>query len=299
MKRQVLGVILTLVLSPLVFANQCNENFSHQALQTLKNDKFVIKAPEQRNQTAIKLLSCLGSADPKVRDGIVYAATSEWLRAGLLQQATIKTMFDSLINTLKQSNQDPENFTQPFAVLVLSEVIRVDRISPYLSDTERQNVIDVTTTFMRNITDYRGFDETQGWRHAVAHTADVFLQLSLNNKVSKEQLNQILDALKSQIAPQSKHFYVFGEPKRLAMPFVYIVLRGEHSELEVANYLDSVVNPKPFADWQSVYNAHKGLAKLHNTRSFVYSILAISGQSKNPDLMAMQPKLVELIKKIG
>jgi hypothetical protein len=148
---------------------------------------------------------------------------------------------------------------------------------------------------MRNITDYRGFDDVQGWRHAVAHTADIFLQLPLNKKVSKAQLGQLLDALESQVSPQSSQFYVYGEPKRLAMTLIYIVLRGEHSEQEIVNYLESVTNPTPFTDWQSVYSDKKGLAKLHNTRSFIYSIFAISGQSKNPALKAIQPKLVELI----
>jgi len=299
MKQRLIAIIVLLAIPCDAVANQCAINFSDDTLQTLKQKHFVIKAPEQRNNTAIKLLSCIGSPDPKVRDGIVYAATSEWLRAGMLDQATVKSMFDILINILKQTNQDPHNFTQPFAALVMSEVLRVDRIATYLLDTERQKAIDVTTTYMQNIVDYRGFDDTQGWRHAVAHTADVFLQLSLNKKVSKVQLTQMLDALKSQVSPQSNHFYVFAEPKRLAMPFIYIVLRGEHSELEVANYLDSVVTPAPFTDWQGVYSDKKGLAKLHNIRSFVYSIFAISGQSNNPSLKAMQPKLVELIKKLG
>jgi hypothetical protein len=299
MKKQIMALVLSMAISSVVIASQCTEYFAPTALQTLKKDNFVIKATDQRNQSAIRLLLCLGERDPKVRDGIVYAATSEWLRGELLDQATVKTMFDFLVNTLKQTNQDPNNFTQPFAALVLAEVLRVDRITPYLMDNELQKAIDVTTTYLRNIIDYRGFDDIQGWRHAVAHTADVLLQLSLNKKVSKVQLDQMLDALKSQVSPQPLHFYVFGEPKRLAMAFIYIVLRGEHSEKEVVNYLHGVVNPAPFTDWQSVYSDKKGLAKLHNTRGFIYSIFAISAQSENPALKAMQPKLIELIQKLG
>jgi hypothetical protein len=299
MKKRFIALILTLTIPSVAVANQCADNFTKVALQTLQEKIFVIEASEKRNQVAIKLLSCLGAADPKVRDGIVYEATSEWLREGLLNQATVKIMFDVLIETLQQTDQDPLNFTQPFAALVLSEVLRVDRITPYLMDNERQKAIEVSTTYMRNITDYRGFDDVQGWRHAVAHTADVFLQLSLNKKVSKAQLGQLLDAIRSQVSPQPVHFYVYGEPKRLAMAFVYIVLRGEHTEKELLSYLDSVVSPAPYDNWQSVYSDKKGLAQLHNTRSFINSIFAISGQSKNPALTTIKPKLVELIKKIG
>lgn len=299
MKRRLIALILSYAICSFANASQCAGHFSQAELEKLKNQNFVIDTAEHRNQTAIKLLSCLGSPDPKVRDGIVYEATSDWLRGNLLEQVTVKIMFDLLINTLEQPNQDPLNFTQPFAALVLSEVLRVDRINPYLKESELQKAMDVTTTYMRNILDYRGFDDAQGWRHAVAHSADVFLQLSLNKKVSKVQLGQLLDALKSQVSPQSSHFYVFGEPKRLAMAFVYIVLRAEHSEQELLSYLDGVANPAPFSNWQSVYSDQKGLAKLHNTRSFFYSIFAISGRSENPVLKSIQPKIEELIKKIG
>jgi len=299
MKKITIAFIASLAISSVVNASQCTDNFSQGALQTLKQDKFVIKSSEQRNQTAEKLLLCLGHQDPKVRDDIVYAATSEWLRGNLLAPATVKKMFNSLLDILLQASQDSHNFTQPFAALVLSEVLRVDRINPYLTDDELQKAINVTTSYMGNITDYRGFDDTQGWRHAVAHTADVFLQLSLNKKLSKVQLDQLLDALKSQVSPQSLHFYVFGEPKRLAMAFIYIVLRGEHTQQQLLNYLDRVASPAPFTDWQSVYGDQKGLAKLHNTRSFIYSIFAISAQSDNPLLQAIKPKLVELIGQLG
>jgi hypothetical protein len=299
MKRQLVTLIVSLTISSALQASQCSGNFTNAALQTLKKENFVIEASEHRNKTAIKLLSCLGSPDPKIRDGIEYEATSEWLRGNLLDQVTVRAMFDFLINLLEQPNQDPLNFTQPFAALVLSEVLRVDRIKPYLTENELQKAIKVTTNYMANIVDYRGFEDSQGWRHAVAHTTDVFLQLSLNKKISKVQLGQLLDALKSQVSPQPLHFYVFGEPKRLAMAFIYIVLRGEHTEQELLRFLDSVVNPAPFADWQSVYSDKKGLAKLHNTRGFIYSIFAISAQSDNPALKAIKPKLTELTKILG
>jgi hypothetical protein len=137
MKQRLIAIIVFLTFPCVTVANQCTDNFSDVALQTFKQKNFVVEESEQRNKVAIKLLSCLGSSDPKVRDGIVYEATSAWLRGDLLDQTTIKTMFDFLINTSKQTEQDLLNFTQPFAVLVLSEVLRVDRITPYLMDKER------------------------------------------------------------------------------------------------------------------------------------------------------------------
>lgn len=299
MKKLLIVFIISLLMPVSVLASQCTDNFTVSTLGKLKKEKFEISSTNERNEIAIKLLSCLGSQDPKIRDGIVYEGISYWLRNGLLDQKTVKLLFNSTLKTLEQSNQDTNNFTQPFAALVFSEIIRVDRLSPYLSDIERQRAIDISTRYMNNIEDYRGFDDPKGWRHAVAHTADVFLQLSLNKNISKTQLDQLLSAIKTQVSPQSLHFYTYGEPKRLAMAFIYIVLRGEHTEQEIANFFDSIASPAPFVNWNNVYSSKKGLAKLHNTRSFIYSIYAITGQSENKNLQKIKPILVNIIKKLG
>ncbi|MGJ8682859.1 DUF2785 domain-containing protein [Paraglaciecola sp.] len=300
MKLNRLSIFIVLLVMPLMAnAEQCMNHFTMHELEILKEEKFEIDSVKNRNNTALKLFSCLGYPDPKIRDGIVYEAMSYWLRNDLLKPNTIKLMFDSLTKTLSKANQDSNNFTQPFAALVFSEVIRVDRLMPYLSDKERQKAVDVSTEYMRNIQDYRGFDDTFGWRHAVAHTADVFLQLSLNKQISRSQLAQLLSALKTQVSPQNSHFYTYGEPKRLATAFVYIILRAEQTEQGILSFFDYLGNPAPFDNWRSVYQSQKGLAKLHNTRNFVYSVLAITGQSQNPKLKAIQPMLIRIIKQLG
>src|SRR5258705_220852 len=75
------------------------------------------------------------------------------------------------------------------------------------------------------VTDRRGFDATQGWRHGVAHGADLLLQLGLNPALSAAQLDAIVQAIASQVAPAGEHFYVYGEPERLARPIAYIAKR--------------------------------------------------------------------------
>ena len=297
--NKLLAIIIMLATPGLAYASQCSKHFTLDQLEALKKAKFEIKLADKRNKIAPKLLACLGHKDPKIRDGVVYEASSYWLRNQLLAPETIKTMFNDLVNAMEQPNQDDDNFTQPFAALVFSEVVRADRVAPYLSDGERQKAVGVATRYMQNITDYRGFDETDGWRHAVAHTADVFLQLSLNKNISKAQLNQMLSAIEGQVSPSNQHAYLFGEPKRLAMAFIYIVLRGEHTTAEITQFVDKLTNPAPFSNWGSVYNSKQGLAKLHNTRHFIYSIFAITGQSKNPKLKAIQPTLAKAIKQLG
>jgi hypothetical protein len=289
-----------LLLFPLtVFADNCHTIFSDKALFEIKESQFAIENEQKRRDVAIKFLSCLGHENPDIRDGIVYEAMSYWLRNQQLDIATTKTLFQSLLRLLDEENRDKNNFTQPFAALVLSEVVRVDRITPYLSEKDRQTVVDISTRYMNNIKDYRGFSDTDGWRHAVAHTSDIFLQLALNRQITKEQLNQLSQAIAYQISPQHGHAYIHGEPKRLATAYAYIAARAEFSEAEIANQLNQFANPSPFNSWGGVYKSEAGLAKLHNTRAFIYSLVALSGQSKNPNLIAIQPTLVKIVQALG
>jgi hypothetical protein len=290
---------LLIIIPSIAYAETCETNFSHGYLTELKAEQFVIENEKKRNQVAIKFLSCLGHEAPEIRDGVIYEGLSHWLRNQQLEEQTIKTLFESLTTLLANANQDQNNFVQPFASLVMSEVVRVDRITPYLSEQERQRAVDVSTQYMSSITDYRGFNDKDGWRHAVAHTSDIFLQLALNESISKEQLNQLLEAINQQVSPTNGHSYIHGEPKRLATAFAYIALRGEQTEEEIANTLNKIANPSPFEDWNSVYKSEEGLSKLHNTRAFIYSLFALSSQSKNPNLIAIQPVLATIIRELG
>ncbi|MDO6426681.1 DUF2785 domain-containing protein [Thalassotalea sp. 1_MG-2023] len=279
-------------------ASHCHQQLTVEALKSLKTNDFTIEEDKKRNNLAITLLNCLSHPDPKIRDEIVYQAYSTWLRNKALDTETINTLLFKLQTILASKSKDPNGFEQPFAALVLSEVVRVDRITPYMSEQERQTIVDVSTRFMSNISDYRGFNEQEGWRHNVAHTADIFLQLALNKQVTKAQHQQLLTAIKQQISPKNT-FYTFGEPKRLAMPVVYIILQNKLSADEFANWLTSVTSPAPFETWQSVYQSEQGLAKLHNTRSFLHNLYVITSNSKNPQLKAIQASLQQALTSLG
>ena len=280
-------------------AESCEVFFTEEALAQIKTSQFEIDNNEERNNTAIKLLSCIGHPNAAIRDGIVYEGLSQWLRQAKLETATVKSMYSTLLQNLNAKNaenKDTQNFTQPFSALVFSEVVRVDRVTPYLSPEERTLAVNTSVEYMNSIVDYRGFDDNEGWRHSVAHTADIFLQLALNKNISKNHLSKLMSAIQNQVSPQNAYFYVHGEPKRLAMAFIYILLRGEHSTEELNRYFAALASPSPFNTWGEAYTSNIGLAKLHNTRAFVYSLYAISGASENPHLMAIQSKLRDMIK---
>ena len=100
------------------------EGTDASSLALLKETKFAVD-DDTRQTLALALLDCLGSPDPKLRDGIAYEAFTEWLRSGQLSPELRAQVCDRRYKKLEQSEE--EGFLQPFGALVLSEIARTDR----------------------------------------------------------------------------------------------------------------------------------------------------------------------------
>ena len=246
-------------------------------LLRLKQSKFEVAAPDERNLLAISLLGCLGDPDPAIRDGVVFEALSTWLRGKALSPATINALEVSLRATLN-GEKDAAGFQLPFAALALSEVARADRVEPVFTETVRAALVEAAATSLIRVDDYRGFDPVEGWRHGVAHGSDLVLQLALNPRVGASGLRRLMEATATQIAPRGAVFYTFGEPERLARAVIYAYRRGVLDAAFWDAWLAAVASPKPLTDWGSAFLSVEGLAKRHNTVAFLHA-LSFAGRS--------------------
>jgi hypothetical protein len=279
---------------------QCfSKEWGKQSLITLKTNKFMIDSNVKKEVLVMQLLHCLAHPDAKIRDGVAFEALSYWLRTDQLNQLIHIEMFNFLTHVLVTKVDDSNGVYQSFSMLVLSEVARVDRKTPFLTPKQRDYLVNVGTDYLTHLKDYRGFSDNIGWRHGVAHSSDLMLQLALNPAINKPQLDIILKSLASQIIAHQQHSYVNGEPKRIAMAVLYVFLRGEYSIDDWNDWLNKTVEPFPFKQWQHVYQSEKGLIKLHNTQSFLYALYATIKSSDNQRLIQMVPALEKAIKDVN
>nr|WP_241242362.1 DUF2785 domain-containing protein [Thalassotalea sp. G2M2-11] len=276
---------------------QClSPKWQKRQLMQLKANSFQPLKLAQKQQLMMQLLNCLAHPDPELRDGIAFTAISQWLRNEQFDRQVYLSMFEHLLSVLSAQVIDEYNVYQSFVALMLSEVVRVDRLTPYLTEQQRQQLVDVISSYYTSIRDYRGFDRQIGWRHGVAHSADVMLQLALNQAVNQTLLSQMLTTLKQQVIASNEHFYIYGESKRIAMAVVYILLRDVHSISQWQTWVNDISSPAPFAQWNEVYQSQQGLAKLHNTQQFLYAIYSLIKPSDNKRLQALVPTIEQAIK---
>lgn len=245
---------------------------SRDQLLDLKAHEFALPDDARRQALALALLECLGSTDQELRDGIAYGALSTWMRGKQLSPTTVGTVMERLVAQLTSDQSDPAGVRRPFAALTLAEVVRFDRIERFMTDRQLQQLIDVSTRYLKSIRDYRGFDEREGWRHGVAHSSDVMLQLAVNPRTSKAQLDQMLAAIATQVAPAGEHSYIYGEGDRLAQAVFYIANRKLHTADEWKKWFEQVSAPAPLANWGDAWTSQRGIAKHHNTMQFLTTL---------------------------
>jgi len=267
---------------------------SKLALQILKQVEWKVADDNARQALALALLDCLASPDPELRDGVAFDAIAHWARAKALTPATLQSIRAALQPRLLP-DADSNGFAQPFAALTLAEVARADRVQPFLSDAERAELVRAATTYVTTLTDYRGFDATDGWRHGVAHGADLLLQLSLNLALDRGQLDAILAAVASQVMPASGHFYIYGEGERLMAPVFYIGRRGALSAADWSEWFARLTAGRLKAGRAT----QASLAASHDLAAFLLPLYASLRESGTPEMQAqMLPGLGAAIRSL-
>jgi uncharacterized protein DUF2785 len=262
------------------------DGYTRARLEALKGNRFEIADDVARNALAVSLVGCLSSPDPTLRDGIAFEALSHFLRKGELGDATMLSLERALLAWL--SGADEPGFRRPFAALALSEVARADRIKSFLPQDARAILLEAAIAYFRSVTDYRGFNEREGWRHGVAHGADLLLQLSLNPAFGRREIDRILAALETQLAPDGQ-FYVYGEPARMARLVVAIASRGLVSEDDWTKWLERASAPAPFSSWVDAYSSQRGLARVHDINAFVSRLYIVARLTSDKNIAALLP----------
>lgn len=288
MKILVTGLLPVCFLNMALAATCPPEGYSLEDLLALPATQFKVDDDEARNDLARRLAACIGHPDPAVRDGVVYSAYSTWLRGQALSDETILILLESLTEQLRV--EDAGGFTAPFAALGLSEVARSDRIKPLFEPARRDELVRDAAAYLESVRDYRGYSEEEGWRHGVAHGADLALQLVLNDAVTAFHVRHLLDAVLIQVSPEGEVFYTFGEPARLARPVFYAHMRGDLGADYWDAWFDSLLDPSPMAGWQESWQSRAGLARRHNLQSFLQALYILSDSSERPSATSLKER---------
>lgn len=279
--RECLRLLLLLAAMPAVgtVSAACPPAGSTRAsLVALKAGDFTVEDDKQRQQLAIGLLDCLGHPDPLLRDGIAYEALDGWVRGKGLAAATLKILQERLAAQLGARDGDKAGFRQPFAALVMAALVAADRERRFIDDAAYVELVDIAADYFESIRDYRGFDARAGWRHGIAHGADLLTQLAVHPRTSAAQVDRIVGALATQVAPSSGHFYIYGEPERMALPLVYIAQRGIYSAEQWREWFAGIAD---VPEDGNLFGSQAALARRHNLQALLLVLHVNASESSD------------------
>ena len=293
--RAGMALSMFMLASPMSRAACLGDAETLAAFAASKESGFAEADAELRKTRALALLDCLGDPDPTIRDGLAYEGLSVWLRGAQLDADTRRTMLQRLSAMLDATSGDNDGLRKPFAALVLSEVARTDRIEAWMTPAERTALIDAAARYMETLRDYRGFDTREGWRHGVAHDADLLMQLALNPALDEAALQRILAAVASQMPAPVEHVYIYGEPQRLARPVLFVAQRGVLDEAGWTAWLAARVaalGDDPATAWRE----QSWLARRHALMTFLQALYVEADASDDARLAPLRAGTLAALK---
>ncbi|MES2898488.1 MAG: DUF2785 domain-containing protein [Pseudomonadota bacterium] len=259
------------------------------ALQAVRGE---VADHARRQRLAIGLTDCLSSPDPELRERSSQPSVRIWIREQKLDVSTLHNLRVSQVAAIKQ--HDPAGFAQAFAALVLADLVGADSVKPFLGESHLAEIMQAGTTYLSGLRDYRGYDQKEGWRHAVPHASDLLTQLARHQGIGKKNQQIILEAIATQLyaagSQTPPQFYQYSEGSRMARTVFSL---AERSEITVAEW-DAWFGA--FVVTTADRNASKPelFARRHNFRSFLMPLYISLLESKD---MAQRERVLASVSK--
>jgi hypothetical protein len=185
----------------------------------------------------------LASTDPFLRDNVAYEAAARLIyTASSLspeEQRQILAMWVANLRVGLGEATGDAAFTRSFSALNLSILAARDNAAPFLEQIEFDRFLDATLDYFAKERDTRGYDESKGWIHAAAHTADVLKFLARSPKLSSAAQPRILSAIDAKCAGFGDVFR-WAEDERLAQVVAAVARRSDLDRATFNAWLASI-----------------------------------------------------------
>lgn len=196
-------------------------------------------------ELALCMMKHIGSPDPVLRDELIYRTMANWITNDQFTVEQLRELLnismdrDHLFYGLGEVDTDSV-FTRAFSVLMIPLIINAHIRNPFLQPDEVNSVVRDTIQYLNGEKDYRGYVDTKGWAHAIAHAADALDELALVETVDHDQLVSILNVIQSKVCC-SKSIYADEEDERMVTAVVSIMNRTLIHPEELSDWLDGFI----------------------------------------------------------
>jgi hypothetical protein len=226
-----------------------------QQLHAITANEYRVPDNGDYGQLTQAMLIHIGSADPVLRDDLIYRTFVKWARAGLYNNDQYRWLLSTALDGehlfFHLGERDTDTvFTRSFSALLGVLPIDHHRRQPFLTPDEVCSTLDQVLDYFARETDLRGFVEGKGWADAVSHTADLLDELALCEELQRADLLRILEAIRLK-ATTSETIYSAEEDERLAYATLSLLGRNLLSEHEVEARIKSFAPIERVGEWRN------------------------------------------------
>lgn len=246
------------------------ENKLKEKLIKIENDNYLVEKKEGYFTLGLEMLDNIGSLDPILRDELIYGILFNWISKNKFTSKQHKNLLeisidkDHLFYKLYEKDEDAV-FKRTFSVLIVALIIKKHRQENFLSKEKLYEVKYKLIEYMNNEKDVRGYVEIKGWAHSAAHTADALDELIKCSFITKNDLLDILKAIKTKICI-GYHVFIEEENERLVTVVETLFNKNMLSDLEITNWLNEFELKKSMSSY--IQNMHLKV----NVKNFLRSL---------------------------
>jgi hypothetical protein len=279
--------------------------------QSILEDNGALPADHDLHALTDELLGYLGSPDAHLRDGVAYPLLALWVSKGHYSRDDLRAIATRLTSNLQVGlgEADTESvFLRTFSVLMLAELIHQEnkRSVFEFEEADVRAILEAALAYLPAERDLRGYVPGSGWAHAVAHTADLLWVLANSRYLGAPDLERILDAIASKVAPPVEQVYLFNEDARMARAVIGVLRRDLVSRSFLSAWLERLARPEGraisieafFVGEPPAIASQVNVCLLHNTRQFLRSLYFALAAEEQPPAVAADfiPQLLEALK---
>lgn len=213
--------------------------------RSIVSAKFAVPDGERADALSDELAALLGDPDPEVRDDCAYSILARWIAVTpVVSDAQANRLVDRFLENMSMHVGETGNDTvllRSFSALTLSTAMARENKTPFMGESRYRAVLAAALRYFEAERDVRGFDQSRGWIHSVAHTADLIKFTVRNPYLRQADQTEVLTAIAHKVEAVHSPF-VFGEDERIGRALLSLSLRADCDQTAFKQWL-SVVAP--------------------------------------------------------
>lgn len=252
--------------------------------QSIADNDYAVPAGYSLEVLTTELLTQLGSTEQALREELVYPILDAWISRGYYSVDDLNNMAiqlsSNLTNGLGEQGTDTV-LLRSYSLLTLTSIVYEDGRQRWLENGLVMQLFEDALAHLAAEKDLRGYDNEQGWLHAIAHSADYLFAFALHPLIEARDLERVMDAVAAKVSEPVAHVYLYSEEERLTRTVMGVLQRDMLPLAFFVGWLQRLIHPQgrtalnanfESGELMKIVRSETETCVRHNIKQLLYSL---------------------------